>query len=282
MPAAASWSAVDHYENFPVASRLLPARLRPAVVAIYRFARHADDLADEGDLDAAARLSGLQTLRTAIESATPLVDEPAVVSALRPVIGRHQLPIPLFLDLLSAFEQDARGFRHRSRDDLLDYCRRSANPVGRLMLALFEVPDEAAALACSDSICTGLQLANFLQDLAIDLARGRVYLPEDRLAARGLVAADLHRAVVTGEAPEPLRRVIEAQARWAESLLREGSALSARVGWRFSLELRLIVAGGLRILEQLKRSGYDPIARRPRLRGHDALALLRLMFRQRP
>jgi squalene synthase HpnC len=279
MPHAAPWSAVDHYENFPVASRLLPARLRPAVVAIYRFARHADDLADEGDLDAAARLSGLQALRTAIESATPLVDEPAVVSALRPVIDRHELPISLFLDLLSAFEQDARGFQHRSRADLLDYCRRSANPVGRLMLSLLKVPAEPRLLSWSDSVCTALQLINFLQDLAIDVERGRIYLPEDRLSAAGLVERDLKEAVAAGCAPLALRQVIEDQARWAGSQLREGSALAGQVGWRFGLELRLIVAGGLRILELLERSRFDPIRRRPRLRGRDAGAVLRLTFR---
>ncbi len=278
--AASSWSSVDHYENFPVASRLLPARIRPAVIAVYRFARHADDLADEGDASPAARLAALGELRSALASATPQPNEPTVIAELRPFMREAGLPSSLFLDLLSAFEQDARGAQYRERADLLDYCRRSANPIGRLMLLLLKVTDQPQRLGQADSICTALQLINFLQDLAIDLGRGRCYLPLDQLARAGLSPVDLGEAIARGTASPELRKVIEGEARWAEALLRDGSALCSQVGWRFGLELRMIVAGGLRILEKLRQSGFDPIARRPRLRRMDAPALLRLAFRQ--
>ena len=177
---------VDHYENFPVASHLVPARLRPAVVAIYRFARTADDLADEGDAAPGARLAALEVFTRALQAIergeTPgLGPFPALAAAIR----THRLPMAPFHDLLSAFSQDVTTSRYATFDDVADYCTRSANPVGRLMLALYGLGTPANERS-SDSICTGLQLANFWQDVAIDWAKGRVYVPIEDLLRFGV------------------------------------------------------------------------------------------------
>ena len=179
--------SVDHYENFPVASILLPKALRPAVVDIYRFARTADDIADEGELSDDERLAALNTYRTALDcvaSSTPLPHALAhvngVFSPLKASVERHQLSYAPFYDLLSAFEQDVETKRYNDMQGVLDYCTRSADPVGRLMLALFNA-DTPQRVRWSDSICTALQLINFWQDVAIDWEKDRVYLPQDLL-----------------------------------------------------------------------------------------------------
>jgi squalene synthase HpnC len=273
------WTGVDHYENFPVASRLVPAAVRPAVVALYHFARFADDLADEGELSEEARLVGLSALRQGLEQGPGAAEHaPPVVQALWPHIDRHDLSVQLLLDLLSAFEQDVRGADYPTRDQVLDYCRRSANPVGRLLLQLFRVELSPDTLARSDSICTALQLINFIQDLGIDLARGRCYLPGEQLAAEGLDGDGLHAALATGLSSPALRRVIAGETQWADSLLRHGAPLVRAVPWRLGLELRAIIAGGSRIVEQIELGGFDPIGRRPRLSARDAPALVRLFL----
>lgn len=269
--------AVDHYENFPVASRLVPARLRPAIVAIYRFARHADDIADEGDADTSQRLLELRRLRDAI-----LADrrEHPVVREVLAASDAHHLPREPLLALLDAFAQDLVVTRYDGRSGLLDYCRRSANPVGELVLRLFGRWDETTRSA-SDAICSGLQLVNFLQDLAIDWRRGRLYLPLEALARAGLDAEAVGAAVASGRATPALSKVVAAEADFARSLLCAGAELPARVPLRFALELRAILAGGHRILDRLAGSGYDPIAERPRLGWRDAPGLLALVARPR-
>lgn len=191
--------AIDHYENFPVASLLLPRRLRGAVTDIYRFARAADDIADEGAAEDAERLRQLAAFRAELhrigaEPGTLAVPASAdlapIFTPLAATIARHQLPITPFFDLLSAFEQDISVKRYESHDDLLDYCRRSANPVGRLMLHLYGAVDEAN-LRDADAICTGLQLVNFWQDVRIDWRKQRVYLPEEDLRRHGVSRDDL-------------------------------------------------------------------------------------------
>jgi squalene synthase HpnC len=273
------WTGVDHYENFPVASRLVPASLRPAVIALYRFARHADDLADEGELSPEERLSALQELREALKNGpTSSEGTPPVIRALWPHIEAHRLPIDPLVDLLSAFEQDARGFDFQTRGQLLDYCRRSANPVGRLLLHLFGVKADQQMLARSDAICSALQVINFIQDLGVDLARNRRYLPLERLVTEGLDVAALAAALQVQQATPALRQVIAAEAQWARSMMREGAPLAGQVPWRFGLELRAIIAGGMRLLELIESGGYDPIRARPKLSARDAPALIRLFL----
>lgn len=271
--------SVEHYENFPVASWLMPARLRPAVVAIYRFARHADDLADEGDLAAPLRLAGLASLQDQIQQAKAgaRVTEPLVADLIAPVQA-HGLSWSCFEDLLSAFAQDVRIQRYASEAQVMDYCARSANPVGRLMLELTGTSSTTTRQE-SDAICSALQRINFLQDLAIDWPRGRLYLNQQALDAHGVTEAMLDEACQRGRCDPALRACIADEALRCRHLLAAGRSLPSRVGGRFGLELRAIMAGGERILDQLAASSFDPVLRRPRLRPVDTPALIWGMMR---
>jgi len=262
---------VDHYENFPVASWLCPPRLRPAVAAIYWFARTADDLADEGDAPAAQRLADLAAYRAdlaaAAQQGAPSARWPQVFGPLADAIAGWCLPLPLLQDLLTAFEQDVAktrdGAGYRDRDELLDYCRHSANPVGRLMLHLYEVHDPRSQ-AQSDAICTALQLINFWQDLGQDLARGRRYLPESDCRAHGVDPV-----APAAAAPDRRRALVRQQCEWARGLMLTGSPLVHRVPGRAGWELRGVVQGGLRILDRIEALGFDTFTSRPKLRAFD-------------
>jgi hydroxysqualene synthase len=265
--------SVDHYENFPVASWLCPPRLRPDVIAIYRFARTADDIADEGDAKSETRLADLTAYRADLLAAAGGNETSArwreVFTALRATLVRHDLPLTLLLDLLSAFEQDARAVRYADRSALLDYCRRSANPVGRLMLHLYGIRD-ATALSQSDSICTALQLINFWQDLGVDMRRGRYYVPESDCARRGVAAPwEWDDADTAGT-----RAIVSDLIHWSRSIMHQGMPLVHRIAGRAGWELRVVVQGGLRILDQIERIGGATIEARPVLRFRDAPLLL--------
>jgi squalene synthase HpnC len=263
---------VSHYENFPVASWLCPASLRPAVVAIYGFARTADDLADEGPASPAERLADLAAFRADLQAcAQGQASErwPQVFRPLGPVLRQFQLPLPLLEDLLSAFEQDVLTHRYTSQAQLLDYCRRSANPVGRLLLHLYGVQD-ATSLRQSDCICTALQLVNFWQDLSVDLPRGRLYLPADMLAGHGLQPEQLLQQESSAAA---LALVAQAVA-WVRALMRQGAPLVHSVPGRAGWELRLVVQGGLRIAQRIEAMGYDTLRQRPKLGRRDVAAMV--------
>jgi squalene synthase HpnC len=261
--------AVDHYENFPVASILLPRRLVPAVEAIYAFARSADDLADEGDAPPEARLAALQAYDTALDGiAAGQPPDTPMFRRLAAVLKEYALPLQLLRDLLSAFRQDVVTTRYADFSSLLDYCRRSANPVGRLMLGLYGSAD-ASNLRESDAVCTALQLINFWQDVAIDIDKGRIYLPLEDLA-RFQVSEDDIREARTGPAWEALMAFEVARAR---ALMLEGAPLATRLPGRIGWELRLVVQGGLRILEAIEQARYDVFRRRPQLRRRDWLVL---------
>jgi squalene synthase HpnC len=264
---------VDHYENFPVASRLCPARLRPAVAAIYRFARTADDLADEGDAPAERRLADLRAYRDDLMS---MQAGEATSSRWRHIFGplqqaktTHALPITPFEDLLSAFEQDVVKHAYRDRSELLDYCRRSANPVGRLMLRLYDV-EHGEALQLSDAICTGLQLANFWQDLSVDTARGRLYVPALDCARHGVDPADL----LSRRAGPGMADLLADLVGWTRALMLRGAPLTRNIPGSAGWELRLVVQGGQRILDKVERAGASVLESRPRLRGYEAPLLL--------
>jgi len=274
--------AVDHYENFPVASLLLPRRLRGPVADIYRYARAADDIADEGDASDATRLAGLAAFRAELHriGAEP-GSAPAAAPELAPVfeplartIARHQLPITPFYDLLSAFEQDVTVKRYEDYDTLLDYCSRSANPVGRLMLHLYDAATPAN-LAQSDAICTGLQLVNFWQDVRVDWRKQRIYLPRQDMHRHGVGEDDLAACRLT-----PAWRALMAfQVERTRSLLHSGAALAHRLPGRIGLELRMVVQGGLRILERIEHCGYDVFMNRPQLGAKDWAIMLWRTFR---
>jgi squalene synthase HpnC len=267
MPSPAH--GVDHYENFPVASLLCPPRLRPAVKAIYHFARTADDLADEGQASAAQRLAELDQfeadLAACATAQTPSSGRwPAVFDPLAPVLRDWKLPLDLLRDLLSAFKQDVTQSSYANPAQLLDYCRRSANPVGRLLLHLYQIRDETS-LQHSDDICTALQLINFWQDLSVDLPRGRLYLPADLLARHGLSADQL----LQPQPPAEAGALIEEAVQWAERLMLRGAPLARRVPGRAGWELRLVVQGGLRIAQRVRGLGPLVLKQRPKLGRRD-------------
>jgi squalene synthase HpnC len=272
MPSPAH--GVDHYENFPVASLLCPPRLRPAVKAIYHFARTADDLADEGQASAPERLAELDQFEADLAACalaqTPSSGRwPAVFDALAPVLREWDLPLQLLRDLLSAFKQDVTQSRYANQAQLLDYCRRSANPIGRLLLHLYQIHDETS-LQRSDDICTALQLINFWQDLSVDLPRGRLYLPADLLARHGLSADRL----LQPQPPAAAGALIDSALDWAEHLMLRGAPLARQVPGRAGWELRLVVQGGLRIAQRVRHLGPRVLQERPKLGRRDMALML--------
>ncbi len=276
---------VDHYENFPVASWLLPAPLRPPVEAIYGFARGADDIADEGDASAAERLAGLERYRGALRALAEGRDPPREFARIAWAVARYELPIPLLADLIDAFGQDVVKKRYASFEELLDYARRSANPVGRLLLHVFaktgQAPTigdrplvaQAAAAArgsgaaspvfsaslLSDRICTGLQLANFWQDVALDWKKGRVYIPQEDLARFGVREESIARGLVD----ERWTALMAFECARTRAMLLEGSALGRALPGRVGLEIRATVEGGLAILDRIGAVRGDVFRRRP-------------------
>lgn len=273
--------SIDHYENFPVASVLCPPALRPAVAAIYWYARTADDLADEGDASPAERLAALAAYRaelhTTARGAAPSPRWAKVFAPLKAAIDRHRLPLDLLEDLISAFEQDVRQHHYADRAELLAYCRRSANPVGRLLLHLYGVRD-ASALHQSDCICSALQLINFWQDLSVDTPRGRAYIPLADAARHGLGLA----ALLARDDSPAARALVAEMVRWARELMMEGAPLVHTVPGRAGWELRLVVQGGMRILDKIEALQFGSLWQRPVLRWHDAPRILWRALRMKP
>lgn len=273
--------SVDHYENFPVASWLCPPALRPPIAAIYWFARTADDIADEGDAEPDQRLADLASYRTDLAEVAaggaPSSRWARVFTPLAQAMHRHGLPTPLLHDLLDAFAQDVVKQRYADRAELLDYCRRSANPVGRLLLHLYGVTDDDS-LRRSDAICTALQLINFWQDLGVDTRRRRLYIPEADCAAHGLRGED----VLSGVDSSAVRALVRQQCDWARALMLEGAPLVHRVPGRAGWELRLVVQGGLRILDRIAALDHATLRSRPTLRAGDALVMLWRALCMRP
>lgn len=266
---------VDHYENFPVASLLVPPRLRRPIEVIYRFARSADDIADEGDAQPAARLAGLAAYQAELDRiAAGQTPETPLFRDLAPVIGEFGLDLQLFHDLLDAFAQDVVKTRYADYPELVDYCRRSANPVGRLVLQLAG-QTSPAQLAQSDCICTALQLINFWQDVAVDWQKGRIYIPQTDLPHFGLAEAD----IAAGCWSPAWAALIDFEIDRAEVLMRRGAPLARTLPGRLGWEIRLTVQGGLRILERLRRVRGDVFDRRPTLGPRDWLAMLGRSFR---
>ncbi len=278
---------VDHYENFPVASWWCPPALRAPITAIYHFARTADDLADEGDAAASQRLSDLADFRAALlntwcqPEAAANTRWPQVFVPLSQQAPVHALPRQPLLDLLDAFEQDVRytaaGQRYADMPELLDYCRRSANPIGRLLLHLYGVND-AAAWRQSDAICTALQLINFWQDLSVDLPRQRHYLPRDMLLKHQVDVDTL----IPQQASAAAQTMLGALCHEARELMLNGAPLALRLPGRIGWELRLVVQGGLRILDKLAQDDHRSWQRRRTVGVADAPRLLWRAWRMTP
>jgi squalene synthase HpnC len=272
-PFLSSAQPVGHYENFPVASWLCPPALRVAVAAIYWFARTADDLADEGDAPPAQRLQALADyradLQACVNGGSTSARWPQVFGPLAQVVRKHALPAAPLSDLLAAFEQDVLMTRdcagYANRAELLDYCARSANPVGRLLLHLYGVNGQQA-LAQSDNICTALQLTNFWQDLSLDMARGRYYLPGCDCRQLGMDPG----YPATWPDHANAAKLVECEVQWTRDLMQKGAALVHRIPGRAGWELRLAVQGGLRILDKIEAGNFDSFSLRPRLGPWDA------------
>lgn len=261
--------AVDHYENFPVASVLLPARLRPAVAAIYAFARSADDIADEGQAQPAERLAALQAYEAQLDLiAAGHVPATPMFQRLQQTLRDHALPLQPLRDLLSAFRQDVVTTRYAHYADLLDYCARSANPVGTLMLHLYGAASEQN-LRDSDAICSALQLINFWQDVAIDWQKERIYLPLEDLHQFDVGPDDIAQAC----SDTRWQRLMQFQVERARALMSSGAPLARRLPGRIGWELRLVVQGGLRILERIEQVQGDVFRHRPKLGQWDWLVI---------
>jgi squalene synthase HpnC len=295
---------VDHYENFPVASFALPPHLRHPVEVIYTFARAADDFADEGDAPADERiaaLNGYEAQLDLIERGEP--GQGKLFADLAAVVREHQLPLQPFRDLLAAFRQDVMKTRYASFGEVMDYCRRSANPVGRLMMALYEDSDPRH-LAYSDGLCSSLQLINFLQDVGIDYRKGRVYFPQDELARAGLSDALL--GLLCGVEPVAettappfatlggipvVSAVSNPEDRWrnfmlgqverVRNMLQASAPLGLVLPGRIGFETRMIIAGGDRILRKLHNDPLAPLRRRVELNAWDwAVIILRALLKK--
>jgi squalene synthase HpnC len=258
--------AREHYENFPVASVLLPERMRPHIAAVYAFARTADDIADEPGKEPAERLALLDAFDRRLDA--PGGGDDPIFIALADTIERCDLPVGLFRDLLSAFRQDVTVHRHATWDDVHDYCRRSANPVGRLVLRIAGVRDASADRA-SDAVCTALQLANFWQDLGRDWRNGRLYVPLEEFQRQGASTAALDGVAL----PKEWRAAIRACVERTRILFQQGRPVTDFVQGRLRWELRATWLGGGRILEKIEALGYDTLRRRPSLNAWDGAVL---------
>lgn len=257
--------AQSHYENFPVASRLLPKQLRQPISVIYAFARRADDFADEGDLTNEERLSALDDFSDKLK----LIEKGAAVDdttfiALSDVIQQHQLPISLFHDLLTAFKLDVTKSRFANFGEVMEYCRYSANPVGRLLLHLNKAISPQN-LGYSDAVCSALQLTNFLQDISQDLEESdRIYIPQDEMTQFGVTKDDIHNKLTN----PATRKLISFQIQRTVKLMQSGAPLGKVLKGRMGLELRMTIMGGSRILYKLNQQ-HDDVFSRPRLSKWD-------------
>jgi hydroxysqualene synthase len=283
--ATSSPQAVNHYENFPVASWLCPAHLRPAIAAIYWFARTGDDLADEGNASPNERLDALaryqkDLLAIAADQAHS-GQWPQVFDPLQPVLKAYALPVPLLTQLLDAFKQDVRytaaNQRYQTDKELHDYCSRSANPVGRLLLHLYGIHDEAS-LAQSDHVCTALQLINFWQDISVDVARERWYPSVQSMQTFGVQDEDL----LPSSHSENATKMVAAYATSARASMLKGASLACRIPGRAGWELRLVVQGGLRILDKIESLDFATWRTRPKLHWTDGPLLLWRAWRMKP
>ncbi|BCM24987.1 squalene synthase HpnC [Methyloradius palustris] len=259
--------ASTHYENFPVASILLPMRLRKPIGLIYAFARQADDFADEGDLTPEQRLELLNGFKLELDKiANNQASESALFTAIKAMVTEYDLPLAPFYDLLDAFSQDVVKSRYQNFGEVIDYCRRSANPVGRLLLHLYGYATPRN-IGLGDAICSALQIINFLQDVAIDYKKDRIYFPLDEMEKYKVT----EKQIANGETHGTWPMFMEFEIDRARRLLQSGAPLGLVLPGRIGLEMRMIIAGGERILHKLHKSRGDIYSQRPVLNTRDWL-----------
>lgn len=259
----------NHYENFPVASFLIPKYYRNDIALVYWFARTADDLADEGDAAKEKRLYELDKFELEFQKSLNGGSKNFYFNQLSKTINSNNLTISYFTDLLSAFKQDVLKKEYESYDEVLDYCRRSANPVGRILLELFKVRNEEA-LESSDKICTALQLTNFYQDTLIDLEKGRNYYPQDEMKIFNVT----QKMFELKENNPNIKALVKHNVERAQILFDEGKSLLKYLNGRFKIEIKWTIAGGEKILEKMRRNNYDVFSERPKLSKIEFILLL--------
>ena len=260
--------AQTHYENFPVGSFLLPREYRKPIRMIYAFARVADDLADEGDRPKESRLKDLDQWEGELKRALAGGKGGDFFRELTGVVSRYSIPPSLFSDLIEAFRMDARGTTYDTFEAVKFYCRHSANPIGRILLHLFNCAAEELCIY-SDAICTALQLTNFWQDLSVDIERNRVYIPREDFERFGLTPEDLRR----GAGTDRIRALLRFQVDRTKEYFLDGMPLLRSIDKRFAFELRLTVNGGMRILKKVEAQNYDTLHERPSLSNYDRALL---------
>lgn len=260
--------AANHYENFPVASILLPEDYRKHIAVIYWFARTADDIADEGDKTAAERQKELDNFLEIFRSALRGEADNNRWRALVHTIDSYNLTPQYFEDLISAFRQDTEKTRYQNSDELLDYCRRSANPVGRLLLELFDIRNDEAN-TYSDKVCTALQLINFYQDVSVDIKKGRIYIPINSLKKFRLSETDF----ILDKQKHSFSQMMQELAGEAEQMILEGRRLLPFLPIRLRFEIAATINGGLEIIKKIRNIRYQVSAIRPALKKTDYLSI---------
>ncbi|MCC6543349.1 MAG: squalene synthase HpnC [Nitrospirae bacterium] len=261
--------ALEHYENFPVGSWLIPRNKRKYVHAIYAFARTADDFADEagyGDDERELLLADWE--KRLDECVTGNPNHPVFIS-IKEAIERFHIPDSLLRDLITAFKMDTVNKRYLSMSDVLNYCRYSANPVGRIILSLFEYRDPELH-RLSDFICTALQLTNFWQDIAIDLKKDRVYIPLEDMKRFGYTVNELKSHTLN----DSFRALLSSEIEFTRDLFNMGRPLCTSVRKGLSIELQSIWSGGMKILEKIEHNGYDIFTKRPVITTFDKINIL--------
>jgi len=261
-----------HYENFPVASLLVPRKLRKHIAAVYAFARFADDIADESDESAEARLEDLHEWRVMLSECVEHESDDPVFLALGDTLRRFTLPVQFFHDLLDAFEQDIVQSEYADFEEVLEYCRRSANPVGRILLALFGCLNARTAVL-SDALCTGLQLANFWQDVSIDIRKPRVYIPQEDMQRFGVTSDDLHR-----RATPAVQKLMAFEVERSREYFTAACALFPLLPFRLRLELKAVWSGGRAILDKIEALQYRVTTARPSLNRFQTARILTEIF----
>lgn len=261
--------AKNHYENFPVASFLIPKNYRNDVAIIYWFARTADDLADEGNVTTEKRLEELNNFENEFRKSLKGNSEKFYFNQLSKTINDKKLSDGFFLDLLSAFKQDVVKKEYENYDEVLDYCKRSANPVGRILLEVFNVKEEDAFVN-SDKICTALQLTNFYQDTVIDIEKGRNYYPQNEMQMFNVTKNMFE----LKENNPNIKALVKHNVERAQSIFDEGKNLLKYLNGRFKIEIKWTIAGGEKVLDKIRKNGYDVYTRRPKLDKMDFISLL--------
>ncbi|HEX9250600.1 MAG TPA: squalene synthase HpnC [Ignavibacteriaceae bacterium] len=259
----------DHYENFPVASFLLPKSYRKDIVIVYWFARTADDFADEGNAKTEERLDELNTFEIEFQKSLNGKSENFHFNQLAGTISNRKLSPKYFIDLLSAFKQDVVKKNYANYDEVLDYCERSANPVGRIMLELFNIKDEQAIIS-SDKICTALQLTNFYQDTIIDIEKGRNYYPQDEMKMYNVT----QKMFELKKNNPNIKVLVKHNVERTQTLFDEGKSLLKYLDGRFKIEIKWTIAGGEKILDKIRKNNYDVFTNRPKLSKMDFTLLL--------